>query len=273
MNNTHTKRAAALLTVLLLGLLLLTGCVRSGVGILWEANDTGVVEISVGIKEEYYNILMEQMANQPEGTENSTDIFSGETTSILTEGDDTYICMVEHKKFTDLDELKQILLELQYDFDGLGGELMDSAEPTEDDLWLEETTTVEETEDTHIFTDAVVSHDRNLLGHKYHISLTTKANKEANAAAMDMLGFTDNAFKLVVAVTMPGEVTAEGGTVNENTATFVVTDLAEAHTLTATSETTDILGLLALGLAVVVLVIIVIVMVNRKENKYDSDEE
>ena len=40
-------------------LMLCTGCVRSGVGITIEPNDTGTIEISVGINENYLDTLKE----------------------------------------------------------------------------------------------------------------------------------------------------------------------------------------------------------------------
>lgn len=97
MKNKRGKLAALLAAALMV----FTGCVRSGVGVTIEENDTGTVEISVGINEKYYESMMAQ-----EGAE---DIFDGKETAKLTDGDDSYICMVEHKQFKNLDELKTIL--------------------------------------------------------------------------------------------------------------------------------------------------------------------
>ena len=66
-----------------------TGCVRSGVGITIEPNDTGTVEISVGINENYLETLKEY-------TE-SDNPFAGEDTVTVTDGDDKYICTVEKR--------------------------------------------------------------------------------------------------------------------------------------------------------------------------------
>ena len=72
-------------------LMLCTGCVRSGVGITIEPNDTGTVEISVGINEKYLDTLAEYA--------DSENPFAAEDTVTVTDGDDKYICTVEKKTF------------------------------------------------------------------------------------------------------------------------------------------------------------------------------
>ena len=142
MRNKRGKLAALLAAVLMV----FTGCVRSGVGVTIEENDTGTVEISVGINEKYYESMMAQ-----EGAE---DIFDGKETAKLTDGDDSYICMVEHKQFKNLDELKTILTEMEYDFadlEGTGSVMedagLDESFEEEDDLWIDDNTETSEAEE------------------------------------------------------------------------------------------------------------------------------
>ena len=267
MRNKRGKLAALLAAVLMV----FTGCVRSGVGVTIEENDTGTVEISVGINEKYYESMMVQ-----EGAE---DIFDGKETAKLTDGDDSYICMVEHKQFQNLDELKTILTELEYDFTDLEGtgsvmedaELDDSFEE-EDDLWIDDNTETSETEEettdnSLIFKSVDVVHNTSLIGDNYRLSLVTMPH-EMNDDELSMLGMdTGDMFKLSVAVTMPGEVTAEGAEINGNTATFTITDLDEEHLLNVESETTDIAGIVAVGIAIIVLVIILAVVFTRRKSK------
>ena len=265
-----TKRGK-LAALLAAGLMLFTGCVRSGVGVTIEENDTGTVEISVGINEKYYESMMAQ-----DGTEG---IFGGKETAKLTDGDDSYICVVEHKQFQNLDELKTILTELEYDFADLEGadSVMEDAEPDEsfeeeDYLWIGEddtgeTETEETTDNSRIFKSVDVVHNTSLIGDNYRLSLVTMPH-EMNNDELSMLGMdTGDMFKLVVAVTMPGEVTAEGAEINGNTATFIITDLDEEHLLNVESETTDIAGIVAVGIAIIVLVIILAVVFTRRKPK------
>jgi len=265
-------------------LMLCTGCVRSGVGVVIEPNDSGTVEISVGINEKYIDASKEQAGGM--------DPFEGQTTATLTDGDDSYICIVEHKQFANLDELKTILLNLEYNFDALEGEdsIMDDAELDEsldfdldldskddDDVWIsadgEEIPVAEDEnsdetadEETYkIFKAAEVSHESTFLGDTYHLSVTTMPH-EMNTDDLAMLGISaDNMFKLVVAVTMPGTITAEGAEINESTASFTITDLDEEQVLTVESSTTNVAGMIAVGIAVIVLIVILILVFSRKK--------
>ena len=267
MKNKRGKLAALLAAVLMV----FTGCVRSGVGVTIEENDTGTVEISVGINEKYYESMMAQ-----EGAE---DIFDGKETAKLTDGDDSYICVVEHKQFKNLDELKTILTELEYDFadlEGTGSVMedagLDESFEEEDDLWIDDNTETSEAEEettynSFIFKSVDVVHNTSLIGDNYRLSLVTMPH-EMNDDELSMLGMdTGDMFKLVVAVTMPGEVTAEGAEINGNTATFIITDLDEEHLLNVESETTDIAGIVAVGIAIIVLVIILAVVFTRRKPK------
>ena len=268
MRNKRGKLAALLAAVLMV----FTGCVRSGVGVTIEENDTGTVEISVGINEKYYESMMAQ-----EGAE---DIFDGKETAKLTDGDDSYICMVEHKQFQNLDELKTILTELEYDFadlEGTGSVIedagLDESFEEEDDLWItdddieKEDAEEDTTDNSFIFKSVDVVHNTSLIGDNYRLSLVTMPH-EMNDDELSMLGMdTGDMFKLAVAVTMPGEVTAEGAEINGNTATFTITDLDEEHLLNVESETTDIAGIVAVGIAIIVLIVILAVVFTRRKLK------
>ena len=280
------NKLTALLVLTAAVLMLCTGCMRSGVGVIIEPDDTGTVEISVGINEKYIDTIKEQAGGM--------DPFEGKNTATLTDGDDSYICIVEHKQFKNLDELKTILLELEYNFEALEGEdstvddseldesldfdleFEDNAEE-EDDVWIsadgEEITvegdeTSDETADEEnykIFKTAEVTHESSFFGDTYHLSVTTMPH-EMNTDDLAMLGISgDNFFKLVVAVTMPGTITAEGATITENTASFTITDLDEEQVLTVESASTNVAGMIAVGIAVIVLIVILILVFFRKK--------
>ena len=280
------NKLTALLALTAAVLMLCTGCMRSGVGVIIEPDDTGTVEISVGINEKYIDTIKEQAGGM--------DPFEGKNTATLTDGDDSYICIVEHKQFKNLDELKIILLELEYNFEALEGddstmddseldesldfdlEFEDNAEE-EDDVWIsadgEEITvdgdeTSDETADEEnykIFKTAEVTHDSSFFGDTYHLSVTTMPH-EMDTDELAMLGISgDNFFKLVVAVTMPGTITAEGATITENTASFTITDLDEEQVLTVESASTNVAGMIAVGIAVIVLIVILILVFGRKK--------
>ena len=280
------NKLTALLALTAAVLMLCTGCMRSGVGVIIEPDDTGTVEISVGINEKYIDTIKEQAGGM--------DPFEGKNTATLTDGDDSYICIVEHKQFKNLDELKTILLELEYNFEALEGDdsTMDDSEldesldfdlkfednaEEEDDVWIsadgEEITvdgdeTSDETADEEnykIFKTAEVTHESSFFGDTYHLSVTTMPH-EMDTDDLAMLGISgDDFFKLVVAVTMPGTITAEGATITENTASFTITDLDEEQVLTVESASTNVAGMIAVGIAVIVLIVILILVFGRKK--------
>lgn len=280
------NKLTALLALTAAVLMLCTGCMRSGVGVIIEPDDTGTVEISVGINEKYIDTIKEQAGGM--------DPFEGKNTATLTDGDDSYICIVEHKQFKNLDELKTILLELEYNFEALEGDdsTMDDSElddsldfdlefeddsDEEDDVWIsadgkeipvEDDETSDETADEEnykIFKVAEVTHESSFFGDTYHLSVTTMPH-EMDTDDLAMLGISgDDYFKLVVAVTMPGTIQAEGATITENTASFTITDLDEEQVLTVESSATNVAGMIAVGIAVIVLIVILILVFGRKK--------
>ena len=280
------NKLTALLALTAAVLMLCTGCMRSGVGVIIEPDDTGTVEISVGINEKYIDTIKEQAGGM--------DPFEGKNTATLTDGDDSYICIVEHKQFKNLDELKTILLELEYNFEALEGDdsTMDDSElddsldfdlefeddsDEEDDVWIsadgkeipvEDDETSDETADEEnykIFKAAEVTHESSFFGDTYHLSVTTMPH-EMDTDDLTMLGISgDDYFKLVVAVTMPGTIQAEGATITENTASFTITDLDEEQVLTVESSATNVAGMIAVGIAVIVLIVILILVFGRKK--------
>ena len=270
-------KCTSLLALLAAILMICTGCVRSGVGVVINEDNTGTVEISVGINEKYIDTIKEQAGD--------VELFEGKTTATLTDGEDNYICTVEHRDFKNLEELKTILLELEYNFDSLEGDdsIMEDAmlddsldfdlelkDESDEDIWItadgeEIIPEAEETENYRIFKNVDVTHTSNFLGDTYRLILTTMPH-EMNTDDLAMFGIsTDNMFRLVVAITMPGTMKADGAEINENTASFTITDLDEEHVLVAESSTTNVTGMIAVGIAVLVLIIIFILVFSRKK--------
>lgn len=257
-------------------LILCTGCVRSGVGITIEPNDTGTVEISVGINEKYLDTLKEYSESE--------NPFAGEDTVTVTDGDDKYICTVEKKTFKNLEELKTILLELEYNFASLEDEGFsmdddtldfDSEDDGDDNVWVTsdgeviplDEETDEEEDNYRIFKAAEITHTSNFIGDTYHFSVTTMAH-ETDTEDLAMIGMdSGDLYKLAVDITMPGKMTAEGAVITENTASFTVTDLGTEHVLTAESSTTNVSGIVAVSVATVVLIAVLVLVFGRKKQQ------
>ena len=256
--------------------MLCTGCVRSGVGITIEPNDTGTVEISVGINENYLDTLKEYSESE--------NPFAGEDTVTVTDGDDKYICTVEKKTFKNLEELKTILLELEYNFASLEDEGFsmdddtldfDSEDDGDDNVWVTsdgeviplDEETDEEEDNYRIFKSADITHTSNFIGDTYLFSVTTMAH-ETDTEDLAMFGMdSGDLYKLAVDITMPGKMTAEGAVITENTASFTVTDLGTEHVLTAESNTTNVSGIVAVSVATVVLIAVLVLVFGRKKQQ------
>ena len=257
-------------------LMLCTGCVRSGVGITIEPNDTGTVEISVGINENYLDTLKEYSESE--------NPFAGEDTVTVTDGDDKFICTVEKKTFKNLEELKTILLELEYNFASLEDEGFsmdddtldfDSEDDGDDNVWVTsdgeviplDEETDEEEDNYRIFKSADITHTSNFIGDTYHFSVTTMAH-ETDTEDLAMIGMdSGDLYKLAVDITMPGKMTAEGAVITENTASFTVTDLGTEHVLTVESSTTNVSGIVAVSVATVVLIAVLVLVFGRKKQQ------
>lgn len=257
-------------------LMFCTGCVRSGVGITIEPNDTGTVEISVGINEKYLDTLKEYSESE--------NPFAGEDTVTVTDEDDKYICTVEKKTFKNLEELKTILLELEYNFASLEDEGFsmdddtldsDSEDDGDDNVWVTadgeviplDEETDEEEDNYRIFKSADITHTSNFIGDTYHFSVTTMAH-ETDTEDLAMIGMdSGDLYKLAVDITMPGKMTAEGAVITENTASFTVTDLGTEHVLTVESNTTNVSGIVAVSVATVVLIAVLVLVFGRKKQQ------
>ncbi len=239
-NNFRKKKKIIVLLLLVATVLMLcTGCVRSGVGVIIEPDDTGVVEISIGINEKYMETLIEEFGG--------SDPFEGKNTSVLTDGGERYICALEYKSFRNLEELEEILLGLEYDFEWLDEEYSES----------------EEELNYHIFKSAEVTHTSNFFGDKYKLSLITVTHE--TEGDLSLIGVnSDDFFKLVIAVTMPGEITAEGAEITGNTASFKIVDLSKEQVLKVAGSTSNVKGMIAVGVSMVVLIIVFILVLKRK---------
>ncbi len=253
--NKHNNKRKIFLMMLMTMLILLCSCVRSGVDIVIENDGGGTVEASIGINEKYYSMFA--------GEEGFAEFVAGKQTTKLTDGSDTYICFTESKTFEDIEELEKILLDLKYDFIGLEAVGSDNPE--------------EAVNDARIFSTADVTYEPGLFESKYAINLvTTKpasevATDEDESEMPELDGVTEmltgEAYRLVVKVTMPGEVTSETGVVEGNTVTFTVKNLAAETVLAAESSDTNMPMLFGVAVGALVVMAVVIVVIFKGRSK------
>ena len=231
-------RKTKLLFTLLLLLLTLTGCVRTGVGVIINEDCTGTVELSFGINSNYYNSMT---------AETGEEMFAGRDTAILRDGDDEYICVVDHFTFKTLDELENILLGLKYN-----DEMTDEAAEAPEVNYS-------------IFSAAEVEKSGSFIADTYTVKLTTNFQTPEETTDMDITSLMpDDMFKLQIAVTMPGSVKSESGTVDGNTATFTVTDITKEHTISAESTVVNYVSIVTFIAAALILTVAIILLCRKK---------
>ena len=125
-------------------------------------------------------------------------------------------------------------------------------------------------ENYRIFKNAEVTHESGLWGDTYRFSVTTMPH-EMDTDDFSMLGFSaDNMFKLVVTIKMPGTIVAEGAKINENTASFTITDLEKEHVLTVESSTTNVAGIIAIVIAAIILIAVLILVFFRRKPRHNQ---
>ncbi len=239
-----------LLTVTVLSLF--TGCMRTGIGVVINPDDSGDVELSFGIEKNAYNSLTEEYG---------TDIFDGKETTELKDKDDTYICVVEHIPFNSLEELETILSELEY-----AGDEMNALFAEEDDG--EPAEAVDESEN-RIFKSVEVEKKEHFFSTEYVIDLVTNSNvTEDKDSGLSLFG--DETYKLLIAVTLPGEVTADDGAVIQgNSASWKIADFCEESALHAESRdvnTTRIVTTVVITVCVIILLGFLIRASKKKTN-------
>lgn len=247
----HPKGIA--FTLLLLTLLsVLTGCLRSGVDITVNDDDTGQVEVSFGISRDYYQMILSEYGTEP---------YEGKATTEITDGDTTYICVSETKKFQTLDELKDILLSLEY-----------TSEETESifsSMESDGTSDSEEAEktDTHIFKTADVSKEDLFFSQSYTLHLVTNA-MESGGSEDELFSIpTDSVFRVLLNITLPGTIHAEGAVIHDNTASYTITDLENENVIHVESSRTDTVRIVAVIVAVVCTVALIALFAGGNKNK------
>ena len=261
-------------------LLMLTSCMRTGVNINMKEDGSGVVEISYGVAENYYNSMIEQ---------SGTDIFAGKQTGLISEDGKEYICYVEHKPFTSYDELKDILLSLEYDTKTFsGGEIEEDSEeewPDDSDLTFdfeldmgfeddedETDADTDTSEDLHIFKAADAGKRDSFFSDTYYFTATVNPqNMDMDQLAMLNLDASE-IFRLVVSVTVPGDITAEGAVVEGNTATFTITDLSEETVITVEGSQVEIVQIILIVVAILLLIGLIIMLVGGKKKPKENKE-
>ncbi len=196
------KKIAALLLSALCLTILLTGCVRTELGVTLNEDGTGSLTTTVAIKEEAYNTMLQS----------GSDPFEGRTTEKITYNDTPYISCSETTEQLSYEELENRLKAIRLD-------MSDEESPL-------------------LFDDVSINKSNGL----FYKSFTFKSKTAAQVSTEESENQDVNSmYKFFVKVTMPGDITqALNGAVDGNTVTFEIADLTQSTELAAYSDANNV---------------------------------
>ena len=263
------KKVFALFLTVLTLLAVMTGCIHEDIGVILNADGTGKIAATVGVKEGTYNQLLGM----------GVDLFSdseSEPVEYEYKGKH-YISVSETTEYATYEELRQALLDMTYDTDELA-ELKDAEEwdTDEKEQELDEILTTKEPDDAeetagmdnHIFKEVVIEEKKGLFSKGLTFSATMNAlpddENEENSMA--------SSFHVTVSVETPYGIkkTGEGAIVDGNKATFEIEDLSVENTFSVEAGETNtelIISLVVLLVVVLAALILLPKLTGGKENK------
>lgn len=219
------KRILPLLFSVMLLSLLLTGCIRTEVGVALKPDGSGTVSTAVLIKADAYETIKK-----------SADPFEGQETYTETIDGAEYVGTKSTKRYKSAEELRTALLSLTFmgNVPAIQGRVSDSETQPKNS----ETTLAEGQEKTDfttgapIFKAADIEASGGTLTFKAVLNPQTDTGSES-IAHMDM----NEIYKLKVVVTMPGTVkTTSVGNVTDKTVTWMVGDITAENDIMVVSE-------------------------------------
>lgn len=228
----------------------LTSCVAEDIGIKLNKDGTGSVALTVGIKEDYFDMMTGADGNS---------IFDGKETSEVTIDGEKYIAVTETKEYKSFDEIETALLELTYNTE----EYEDAVgEPTEEEDGITDSETViapTETEVLPIFKSVEIVKNEGLFYTNYTFNaVLNPLPKNAEYDFNDMM-------KLSITLEMPEEISqTNGGTVEDKTVTFDIEDLTNETELLASAEANNYVVIVSI-VVVLVLVLALFLFLTKKK--------
>lgn len=252
-------KALALLLCVITVVSLLTGCVRSDIGIKLEGDGTGSVSATIGIEKEFYEQFM--AADNP---------FEGKTASEFEYDGKTYVSFTETTDYGSFEEIEKALLEMKYQTDELEyaqdkydisaaedetvGNESDAVNPNSDEITGINT-------DTRVFKSVKIEKKSGL----FYTAYTFKATMNPQKASPDY--DVSDIFKVTLSIEMPTDITeASGGKVDGKSVTFDIEDITEETQLAVTSESNNVGVVIGIVAALVILMVVFFLIFRGKNS-------
>lgn len=221
----------------------LTGCVRSDIGIKLDSDGTGSVSATIGIEKDFYEQFM--AADNP---------FKGKTASEFEYDGKTYVSFTEMTDYGSFEEIEKALLEMKYQTDEL-----EYAQEKYDISAVESETAKSESAaenlspdtDTHVFKSVKIEKKSGL----FYTAYTFKVTMNPQKASPDY--DVSDIFKVTLSVEMPTDITeASGGKIDGKSVTFDIEDITEETQLAVTSESNNVGVVIGIVAALVILMVV-----------------
>lgn len=231
----------------------LTSCVAEDIGIKLNKDGTGSIALTMGIKEDYYDMMTDADGNR---------IFEGkETAEVIIDGE-KYISVTETKEYESFDEIEKALLELTYnteEYEEAVGEPAEEDEVIADSEIAVAPTEPTETEVLPIFKSVEIVKNEGLFYTNYTFKATMNPlPKNAEYDFNDMM-------KLSVSLEMPEKITqTNGGTAEDKSVTFDIEDLTNETELLASAEANNYVVIISI-VVVLVLVLALFFFLTKKK--------
>lgn len=252
------KRVFAVLVCVLALTLLLTGCVRTEVGVNLNSDGSGTVGTIVLIQKEAYDMMKD-----------SGDPFEGKETFTETIDDEEYIGTRESTEYGSAEELKAALLALTF-----AGNISDVekriADEEPENLTGEIVITPDVQEDD--YEQAVIFKSADIEKSSGKLTFRAALKPQTDTVGAEFLGMgVNDIYKLKVVVTMPGEIKSNStGTVSDKTVTWDIEDLTAENSIEIVSNAGDTSVVPVIIFAVLILMLLAavsVLLVKKKQQK------
>ncbi len=219
------KRITAILLSVLCLAVLLTGCVRTELGIALHKDGTGVITTTVAIEESAYNMIKQS----------GSDPFEGRETQKATYEDTPYISCSEATENLSYEELENQLKAVRLD-------ASDETSPL-------------------LFQDVSIEKNGGLFYSSFSFQAKTTAQENTDESGQSV----NDTYKFFITVTMPGSITqTKGGTADGNTVTFEIDDLTQENDLAVYADANNVWVIVGI-IAVLIVILGIGFLVLRKK--------
>ena len=219
------KRITAILLSVLCLAVLLTGCVRTELGIALHKDGTGVITTTVAIEESAYNMIKQS----------GSDPFEGRETQKVTYEDTPYISCSEATENLSYEELENQLKAVRLD-------ASDETSPL-------------------LFQDVSIEKNGGLFYSSFSFQAKTTAQENTDESGQSV----NDTYKFFITVTMPGSITqTKGGTADGNTVTFEIDDLTQENDLAVYADANNVWVIVGI-IAVLIVILGIGFLVLRKK--------